>query len=283
MESDEAASNAQKKLPDVLIRMCIPLSSSLQFDPEWIKNRFASQWKIKVACGQVDFPGKFDHEHETFIMGNGKNNMVLNLVHGPMPDWLSDVAAYQAALIDGSEASLLRGNKAHLLVDYHFGSEPPVEQVRFSARTLLTVMELNGSIGYLNFPAQLYRPKSWVQSYFERNALERLDNYVLYLLFTCYQIVTNDDYWLHTHGMEQFGLPDMEVRFKHKDQEGFYKELLGDAALHNMEEASKLNPGDTFERRGDGLIYRIAESKPDPQHPFGKFGAIEFERFGTGK
>lgn len=113
-----------------------------------MKTSFANRWNIKIACGSVNLPGKFDFKHETYLLGNGKNNMFPTTVHGPMPDWLVELAAVQAPLVDEKEVTLLRNNNEHVLLDYHLGTVPPVEQVRFSARALMTLMELWETVGW---------------------------------------------------------------------------------------------------------------------------------------
>ena len=40
--------------------------------------------------------------------------------------------------------------------------------------------------------------------------------------------------WIHTHGMQYFGLPDLEVRFRDEENVNEYHALLANAAAYTI-------------------------------------------------
>jgi hypothetical protein len=83
---------------------------------------------------------------------------------------------------------------------------------------------------------------------------------------------------MHTHGLDQFNVPDLQTRFRDSKQHEYYWELISDASIYTIENGPVLKPGDTAELKGDGVIYEIVSAKIDPDHPFGSFGCLEIVR-----
>jgi hypothetical protein len=156
------------------------------------------------------------------------------------------------------------------------GASSALERVRFSVQTLLTVLQHDSAIGYVNVSGQVYRPKIMVEPFFEKSFLEPID---LFLLCANTHLVKNDNkYWMHTHGMEQFGLPDIQVTFTENEPAPYYRELLCDAAIYSIKQGPVLHVGDTAELAVDGVMYKINAVKKDAEHPYGHFGAIEITK-----
>ena len=82
-------------------------------------------------------------------------------------------------------------------------------------------------------------------------------------------------YWAHSHGMEQFGLPDVECPYHDADRHDYFYQLVGDACLYMIENGPVLSIGDTAELQGDGVIFKVAEGSKEG---FGRFGCLRLEQ-----
>jgi len=266
------------KLPDVHIHLIIPLSSTIQFDAANFEQRYLSRWNSKMICKKAELPTEYPYRSEKFLFGDGRNQGIITYIDGPMDEGLLGICLNETKLLSPSSTEVLEKHRAHMLVEYLFGGESALERVRCAAKVLLTIIESNQSIGVFNFSGQMFRTKNWINSFFkDSKILDSLEIPALYFLFTGVQIEINGQYWVHTHGMEQFELPDMEIRVMSENEINYCKGLLFESICHNIENNGIFKPGDTFEMKGDDKIYRFKESEDLPDHPYGQFGSIEFK------
>ena len=115
-----------------------------------------------------------------------------------------------------------------------------------------------------------------MESFLKNTSLASAD---LFLLFTNTHWAKRDnENWIHTHGMEQFGLPDIQVKFTENAKASYYRELLNNTAIYCIKNGPVLQVGDTAELAGDGVMYKINAVKKDVEHPYGHFGAIEITK-----
>jgi len=86
----------------------------------------------------------------------------------------------------------------------------------------------------------------------------------LYLMFVSTQQVDyGTRYWLHTHGLEQFNLPNLEITFQDRDKLGYYQMVLDNMAIYILENGNILKSGETAEIMGDGVNYLITVRKDE--------------------
>jgi len=265
--------HSQRSLPAYHIHLYIPFAARPAIDAEAIIEQFQRRWNTEVACGEAPQLGPTEEKVMTYLMGNGTHNLRLTVSRNSLPPNLVNVVIDGAPELSGTDKRAIRANQGYVSFDYLVGPEEPAARVRFAAQTLLALAELDGALGYINVSAMLYRPRSHVESFFKQKNLESTD---LYLLFVhTHSVEDNGGIWLHTHGLEQFGAPDLQTRFSDTNRHEYYWELLSDASIYMIENGPVLKPGDTAELKGDGVIYKIASAKPDPDHPFGAFGSLE--------
>jgi hypothetical protein len=82
--------------------------------------------------------------------------------------------------------------------------------------------------------------------------------------------------WYHCHGMEQFGLPDLESRGPLVEVETA-RQLVEQGVLYLLANGTALHPGLTLEAfDGDsaGMI-RVAQARAVSGHSYGAYGALE--------
>ncbi len=141
---------------------------------------------------------------------------------------------------------------------------------------LLTLLEDEKIPGFFNACGESYLSRRLIGDVLKADTLTSDD--VCYL-FTSFQLIHEENgYSAHTHGMEQFALPDIQMNFEKLEKYSSIRIIMIHVALTMMEEGQALKPGTTFEIRGEGIIYDIKSVSKDKDFPdhFGKYGAIEF-------
>ena len=266
----------KNKQPEFYIHFCIPLSTAIEFDTNQIMKKFREQWGIKIACGENPEWSDSDMKIRKYLLTDGANNLLISVDERPLPSYLSNFSIDSVHNLDADESSSFLDHKAYILIKYVMGDSSAMERVKFSVQSLLTLLQYDSAIGYVNVSGQVYRPKIMVEPLFERTFLEPID---LFLLCTNTHLVKNDsEHWIHTHGMEQFGLPDIQVKFTENAKASYYRELLNNTAIYCIKNGPVLQVGDTAELAGDGVMYKINAVKKDAEHPYGHFGAIEITK-----
>ncbi len=266
----------QAPLPHYHIHLCIPFAGPAGLNVATIRRQFAERWKTEIACGEAPQLEPAQEGVTTYLMGNGIHNVRLSVSRNPLPPNLVNVTIGAAPALTDAEKTALEKHQGYISLDYLQGPEDPAARVRFAAQTLLLLAQLDSALGYINVSAMLYRTRTQIESFFGLSELKSTD---LYLLFV--QIHSVDDegaLWLHTHGLEGFDLPDLQVRFTDRSQQQYYWGLLSDASVYMIERGPVFKPGDTAELTGDGVMYEIKSVRPDTDHPFGSFGCLEIVR-----
>jgi len=266
----------QQSLPDYHIQLCIPFAGPASINVQTIQQQFKQRWKMEVACGQAPQLGSAQDGVTTYLMGNGIHNVRLTVSRNPLPANLVNATIGAAPALTDAEKTAIEKHQGYISLEYLHGPEDPAARVRFAAQTLLTLAQLDGALGYVSVPAMLYRPRIRIDDFLGRTELNSTD---LYLLFVnSHSVDDKGTIWLHTHGLEGFDLPDLQVRFSDGSQQRYYWELLSEASVYMIERGPVFKAGDTAELTGDGVIYEIKSVRPDANHPFGFFGCLEIVR-----
>jgi hypothetical protein len=82
--------------------------------------------------------------------------------------------------------------------------------------------------------------------------------------------------WLHTHGMQHFGLPDVEC-VEPLHFAGQVSRTIR-AVLHRLVVGPPLRFGDVVEHDTDAAMYRLVSSPPVEGHEFGGYGVARLHR-----
>jgi hypothetical protein len=253
--------------------ICIPLSEIIKFDPNIFAKQFNMKWKTQVICEVSKDKGLVKNGETAYLLGDGTNKIRVTVGNQPVPSRLIDTTILGNQKLTDADKDSLRKHKAYILVHYPLRTDKPTERARFTAKILLSLLQTQDSLGYMNASAMLYTPEREFRSFFANEKLEAPD---LFTLFIGVHLVDEGEVlWLHTHGMEQFGSPDLQVRFKEKYRQNYYWELLSNASVYMINKGPVLKPGDTAELKGDGIIYKLKSGKKDTEKEFGAFGSLE--------
>jgi hypothetical protein len=185
----------------------------------------------------------------------------------------------------------VKNHKGHASLAYLLGPQESLQRVRFAADAVMTLLNDDRAIGFVNVSSEFYWPKEMIRKLLSKEALFRFKGVPeqfrnqwaqaarLFLLFVNLHLLRDTrERWFHTHGLEQFHLPDMQVKFADPAKDAYYIDLLKSASLYAINNGPVLKPNDTMDMAGDGIMYRIKPVSPDPEHPYGHFGAIELAR-----
>jgi hypothetical protein len=264
------------------VRIVVLFDSAVTMDAKELEGAFERLWMNALVCDSIlPQPGQRD-DVQRFSLNSEGIESTLTVVGMPLPADLTRVMEQmtsRSALpfrLDDSQLLALKNHKAHAIVEatvFEVRNNPQkeVDKAWFLMRTVIALQEqIQGFAGYISVAAQVYHPGGWLRGLLKDREVQKSD---LFVLLGNLHFVVNGDNWVHTHGMEQFGLPDIEARFSDRDQASYFTNLVGDAAMYTVDsEAMAL--GNTLELMGDGVIYKVVEAKPEPDHDYGAFGAI---------
>ena len=251
------------------VRLCVLLSAPVELDAEKLMSDFEKRWGTRVACSEKPEWADASEQKRTYLLADADHALMVIVGGQPMPESLTVMSA--AFATDGGASSQeVRQHKGFIQVIYFRKGEPdPMNEARFAARALLSLMELPEAVGYVAISGIMYMTKARAQALCESGEIE--DPAVLMLVTGVHSVGDGGQKWIHTHGMEQFGAPDIEMRFDDADR---YREVLMNAALYCAQSGPVMQPGHTAELMGDGVNYRVQKADPEPDHEYGQFGAI---------
>ncbi len=262
------------------IRILVPLAVDSGFQKEEFTKNYQDRWGARAFCEPVEGDGPYDTQ---YMITDSSHNCVLSLKYSSAP---LDADITNLLLSTGEkgftdnkpltadEKTELKNNQAFVEIECETGIREPIDRLQFTAKVLLSVFEVLPTVGYANTLSQAYRPKAQIREFEAKTMLNRPD---LFLLFVNIQIVSGEAIDIHTHGMEQFKLPDLQVAFTEKNETNYHFNVLRTAAVYIVENGDVLKHGHTWQLEGDRTLFKIVPVRKDRQH-FGPYGTIGFER-----
>jgi len=263
------------------IRILIPLAESVGFSQETFLKEYMDRWGNKAFCESIENDEIYDTQ---CLVTDPSHNSILSLKYSsvPLDTDITNLLLSRTdrgftdskALTDEEKMGLLQ-NTAFIEIQCEIGQRATTDSIEFIAKTLLSIFQNQPAIGYANSSAQSYRPKSKLIEFQSKSKLSRPD---LFLLFVNIQTVSDEQVInIHTHGMEQFKLPDLQVLFTERSETNYHFNVLRTAAVYIVEKGDTLKRGNTWQLEGDRTIFRIIPVKKDEMH-FGSYGTIGLER-----
>lgn len=267
--------NESKNLPEYSLHFCIPFSTAIILGTEDTTREYNRLWGKKISCKRQSSPDSAAKGNATYIVENGRYSLRLVASQSSLSPNLVDVVMNGDPSLDEPDIVNLKNNKGYITLDYIGSPDSPKEKAAFCTELLVSLLEKQGALGYVNIPAQLYRPKTGEKTSFQNSVLEEGD--LFFLLINIHSVDMEKNFWLHTHGMEQFGCPDLQLYFEDDTKYEYYKTLISVTAIYMIDSGPVLKTGDTFQMPDDDNFYKIYPVKPIPDHSFGRCGAIELK------
>lgn len=279
-------SSAKGQAENYCINLFVPLAEDTGFNPQELMAAFKQMWGIDLVCAQPIGEGTSKWPSGQYMVGNGsdRNNLYLTLTREPLKKEMVEllVKASKAGFsnnepISESDVNVLKNHKAYFQIEYVHGKLPPKERVAFTAKLLLTLCKKYSACGIVNASAQSYIPTTKIASaLFGSKDLSTPD---IFPLFVNIQMISDGQQIdLHTHGMDQFWLPDIRIPFSDKDRVSYYYDIIRNSAVYMVENGKAMNIGDTAELAGDGKVFKVTEVAEEKDHPFGFYGVIGLKR-----
>lgn len=259
-----------------LIRFCIPLSDCIPLDAERLMSDFRERWGIKVGCEENPDWSNPTRKMRKYLLTDGQNMVIITTFDKPLPSHLRKITAEAAGSLTTEEQIAFMRHEGFAVIEYATGPDQPVENVRFAAMVLLSLLSVLPGMGSVSISGHVYQPMERLEPLMR---LEDMELTALFMLAVGMQNVYGDkEVWLHTHGMEQFRLPNLEIRFTDRAKAQYYQELIGNAAVYMMDQGPVMKPGHTCELAGDGIIYEIRAPRGESRTHFGSCASLEIVR-----
>ncbi|OGF67154.1 MAG: hypothetical protein A2Y62_08920 [Candidatus Fischerbacteria bacterium RBG_13_37_8] len=263
-------------IPDYFIKFLLPLNKITEFDTETFGEAYNKRWNETIVCEYI-LTKKIESAqiHELFVSNKLNSNLLIRMSLDPIDKELCLRLMLSALHLNEKEASKLLKHHGYMEIEYITAVDNIRQRVDFVCKLLLSLLKYTRAPGYMNKSALVYRPASWLKPFHKRKMLSDAD---LFLLSTTVHLKEKAAlYTAHTHGMEQFNLPDILIKYIDYRKTSYYLDAIHNMALYGINKRVTLGPGDTTELCSDGTLFDVLFVEKDPFHPFGKYGAIELK------
>lgn len=273
------SANIEKEEHQYYVQLYVLLFEAKPFHPEDLVRTFKEMWGIDIGCGEVSGTGGKHVTGKCYVVAQGpdKNNIVLTWCIEPLDKEGLNVLVQASEggftnnqIVSASEVNSLKNHKAYFQMDYFQGPEDPKERMLFTAKLLLALSKGYRACGYVDSSAQAYTPLSrYPSGIFDRTEITVRDLFKLFV--NVQEILDKGDVDIHTHGMDQFWLPDVQMISSREDVDRDL-DLLRNAAIYMIDTGKAMKEGEM----GDvaGREFGVHAVKPNNEHPFGFYGAI---------
>lgn len=252
------------------INICIPLKKPIAFKTESLMRSHAKQWKRLLAV--VEKPEWTDEETQThaYALSDGACSLLLRVSGDMLPRPLLTIAAASGGTLDAAQRATLSRSRGYLLISNVIGAPLAADRVKFAVQVLLSLLRQREALGYVNVSAQRYYAKARLAPYLKSTTLPPA---TLYTLMSGEQMLA-DEQTLDVHGMEQFGLPDMEISLAKERQLSYYQAVLSTVALRSIEHNQALKEGVVIQPSNDGTAYKVHHAQEARGSEYGRYGVI---------
>ncbi|MDO8586406.1 MAG: DUF4261 domain-containing protein [Armatimonadota bacterium] len=254
------------------VDLCVFLKEPVKINPGTLAEIFGQRWGARALCRESAEWSDAGRKLRAYLLTDGTASLLLLISDLPAPDHLTKPVLESLSIAPDRKPGF-SNHKAAILIRCVTPSDEGAGPAVLCAKGLLTLLSLPQAIGYVDVSARLYRAKEALGRMLQSTSVDNADLFAM--LVNMHAVTTSGGRWLHTHGMEQFGLPDVEVTFESLEKATYYQALLTNAALYMIEQGPVLNVGDTAALAGDGQMYRIRPGAAEPRHPYGRRGVIE--------
>lgn len=261
---------------DSPIRVMVLLSEPIILEKERFISLYHREWKDNLLFEENPQWSDLTKGIQSYLVSDGFHCAILTYHSNSIPEGLIVRSLQLSNIKDSSEVMKYKGHTAYIDVHYavSVGETFSLDKVRFINRLLHLFATIEETVGFINISAQLTRSRL---DYFRMSKKADLNKAVLFHLFVSVQIEQGKEFWMHTHGMEQFELPDIECWYDNEKDGAYYYELIGNMALYMFDKGPILKVGHTFSMDGEEM-FEIAKPKDVEGHEFGKDGAIRIKK-----
>lgn len=258
------------------LRFAVPMPEPAEFDPAEFTRAFREQWGGDTTCDENSEWASPKEKARRYGVEDGVSRAVISNFGIPLPRELTELALVTSHGLSNEEKDQLEFHKAVLTIEAVPDPEQAIQCVRSVARMLITLLKLCPGVGFLNASSPAYHQREKIEQFMDDDLLSGESLFLL--CASVHMVPDGGGVWMHSHGMQYFGLPDLEVRFREEEDVNQYHSLLANAAAYAINTGAVMQPGDTAELDGDGEVYDLKASRMRTRGHYGKFGALEIVR-----
>jgi hypothetical protein len=236
----------------------IPLSEPIDLKINKLAWSYFLKWSEKVTF--IDF-------QRGYKLTKGELQLSLTVINEPLQRGVVEFLSGPYYDLNEDQKNQLRDHKAHLVIQGIPNKKSSRELVRFLARIMMTLMkEFPVAIGCANASSQSYYPLEKIEPYFTNADFSAED---LYFLFVSVQSVEDQGgFWIHTHGLDQFGVPNLEIFTVDQAQVDYCQSVINNTSVYLIANGDIIRSGNTLEIMGDGVMFK-AKLKRKNEFPTG--------------
>lgn len=251
------------------LRLRALFSAPVTLEPARLAETYESLWEEPLTC-EMHAPSS-DVLRE-YTLSSGARRVWLTIENTPIRRGDIVMLEDTSPRLDEDDRAALRVHVAAACIHYRWDGEDNREMGRFMVKVLMALMQEPAAIGYLSLSAVRYVPRAEL----DRVGAEHdpLAPAALFLLFTnvMREMVEDGRCWLHTHGLEQFGLPELHILAGENIADD--EDLLVNTVLYCLTNGPVLQAGQ-LAGLADGATFRIEHLPNGTRGHDGLYGMLE--------
>lgn len=259
--------NRTSQAPQVsTVQLYIPFSDVKSLDLKKFSQQFNAQWGYPVDF-KPDNGDSNENAQQKYLLRGGDYSVTFIYSVEPIHKDFTNLLTNSIYKMTDEERTNLLNHKGYVNISVKSDASNINKQILFAGDVLLSLLNQDKAIGYSDVAAQNFKSKSQIpEAILTKKELSMED---LYLLFVSVQQVQDDkSNWFHTHGLEQFNLPNLEISCRSERDSEYYQMALDSTAVYMLENGNILKSGDIAEILGDGVLFSISGRK-DNDSPTG--------------
>ncbi|HOF87984.1 MAG TPA: DUF4261 domain-containing protein [Armatimonadota bacterium] len=235
------------------VRLTLLTVAPLQIDPQRLIADYQALWDESLACAHTGPPDA----PLTYRLSTGEQTLWLTLLDEPLPPGDSAMLGATSPRLRDADHDALGAHTASAVLHYRQLRNACPAQGTFVVKALHALLRDPDVLGYVATSALRYVSRAAVDGVCAEH--DPLSPVALYLLFvnTMREETADGRRWLHTHGLEQFGLPELHLFPDDGDDADDAEIILANTAIYSLTNGPVLQPGQTAELAGDGALFDI--------------------------
>jgi hypothetical protein len=236
------------------VRLTVLGAAPFALDPRQLSADYQALWDEPLTCTVLGSPLASVTE---YYLSNGQAQLWLTVEDAPMSR--GDVAMLEVTspALQAEDREALREHAAMAVLHHRHPQEYNPALSQFKVKVLHALLQDEQAIGYTAVSALRYVPRAELARVCA--AHDPLAPAALFLLFANLMRETTEDGlpWLHTHGLEQFGLPELHLIAEPDDDLDACDALLTDTVVYGLTNGPVFHPGQVAELVGDETCFEF--------------------------
>ncbi|OPZ80963.1 MAG: hypothetical protein BWY76_03186 [bacterium ADurb.Bin429] len=260
------------------VRLTLLAVNPLEIDPERLMADYQMLWDETLTCAPQKAP---PGAPPTYRLSNGEYVLWLTLLDEPLPPGDSAMLDATSPRLTAADRDALASHTATVVLHYPQSHAICPTRGRFMVMALHTLLRDAAVLGYVPTSALRYVSHAAVDRVCAEH--DPLSPTALFLLNvnTMREQTADGRRWLHTHGLEQFGLPELHLFLDDGDDADDAEIILANTAIYCLTNGPVLQPGQIAELDGNGALFDIRRLPNGAMGHDGLCGMLLLVKHGT--